>query len=58
MPDICPVCLKGVGNGSQCGQCGGWLQYKCENTTKDGIETDYAKNGIATEYTKDGAYTC
>ena len=32
--EIYPCCIKYLETGVECGYCGNWFHYKCENTTE------------------------
>ena len=39
--EICLCCDKYVGTGVECGQCGNWFHYKCEDTTEEQVKNHY-----------------
>ena len=39
--EICPYCNKYVETGIECGQCGNWFHYKCEDTTEEQVKNHY-----------------
>ena len=39
--EICLCCNKYVEIGVECGQCGNWFHYRCEDTTKEQVKNHY-----------------
>ena len=39
--EICHYCNKYVETGIECGQCGNWFHYKCEDTTEEQVKSHY-----------------